>query len=86
MSETLVLVCKICRWRPPGDLDLDLVRAHFDLEPDHDPTDLQLEMVAWCHRCDAEMAFTRSEPVEGGQRHHYDCHRCPRSASVVQNA
>lgn len=86
MSDVLVLICKICRWRPPGDLVMELVRAHFDIEPDHDPLDLQLEMVAWCDRRELEMAHNRSETIAGGQRHHYDCPRCHRSAAVFQNA
>jgi len=85
-SNVLVLVCGICRWRPPGDLEMSLVESHFDLEPDHDPGQIQLEMVAWCHRCDLELALTRNEPLaSGAARHHYDCPRCHRSYSVIQN-
>lgn len=89
MSDNLlVLVCavKTCRWRPPGDLQISLLEAHFDLEEGHDPEQLRLEMVAWCHRCDVEMNFDRTEQLRGGrQRHHYSCAVCHRRDSVAQD-
>lgn len=84
---TLVLVCKLCRWRPPNDLEMNLVQAHFDLEPDHNPEDIQLELVAWCHRCDLEMPLDRTETLRSGRlRHHHSCPRCRRSEVITQEA
>jgi hypothetical protein len=87
MSDVLVLVCKHCRWRPPGGLVMSLVEAHFDLEDGHDPTDIRMDMVAWCHRCGVEMPLDRSEGLRDGRvRYHHSCPRCRRSAVVVQAA
>jgi len=81
----MVLVCKLCRWRPPNDLQVTFVEAHFDLEPDHDPTDIRLELVAWCDWCEAEMSHDRTETMASGKvRHHYSCNRCHRSKTVTQ--
>ena len=80
----LVLCCGICRWRPPNDMEMNLVEAHFDMEPDHDPDDIRLELVAIC--CDLEMAFDRTETRQsGGTRHHYSCGKCRKSKVVDQN-
>lgn len=85
MSAGLVLVCRICRWRPPDDLEMEIVRAHFDLEPDHDPEDIKLELVMICDRCGLEMLLERAEPLrDGGERHHFGCPSCRRTKSVVQ--
>lgn len=90
MSEPdlLVLVCAIptCRWRPPGDLQQALLAAHFDLEEGHDPNDIRLELVAWCHRCQGEMELFRSQDLgQGRQRHWYNCPTCKRARSVIQD-
>lgn len=83
--EGLVLVCAKCRWRPPGDLEMNLVEAHFDIEPDHDPGDIQLELVAWCERCGMEMALDHTEQTRSGVlRHHYSCTACKRSRVITQ--
>lgn len=87
--ELLVLVCNAdpehCRWRPPNDLPMSLVEAHFDLEERHDPNDIRLDMVAWCHHCNGEMKLFRSvELGQGAQRHHYQCPACRRTRSCVQ--
>lgn len=85
MAEVLRLVCRICRWRPPDDMEMSIVVAHFDLEPDHDATDIKLELVAVCDRCDLEMPMDRIEPLrDGGSRHRFTCTRCHRSKAVVQ--
>lgn len=89
--DLLVLVCNAaperCRWRPPNDLQMALVEAHFDLEDGHDPADIRMEMVAWCHHCDAQMNLSHSQDLgQGTQRHHYQCAKCRRTGSVVQEA
>ncbi len=79
----LVLCCQICRWRPPGDIEMNLVEAHFDLEPDHDPANIRLELVAVC--CDLEMRLDRTERRRSGSlRHHYTCGKCRRSKTINQ--
>lgn len=88
--DLLVLRCNAapdrCRWRPPLDLTMDLVAAHFDLEEAHDPTDIKLELVAWCWRCDVEMDLFRSQDLgQGAERHHYQCPLCRRTRSIVQH-
>lgn len=86
-AANLVLVCKICRWRPPNDLEMNLVQAHFDIEPDHDPEDLWMELVALCPRCDLEMPIDRSEARHDGTTvHHYTCNGCRRSWTVTQRS
>jgi transposase-like protein len=79
----LVLVCQLCRWRPPNDLTMTLVATHFDV--DHDSTDIRLELTAWCERCDQEMTLDRTEGTKaGGWKHHYSCGQCHRSHVVSQ--
>jgi len=83
----MTLVCKICRWHPPGDLIMSLVEAHFDIEPDHDPEDIQMELVAWCRRCQLEMPLDRSETARSGaMRYHHSCQRCHRSCVIRREA
>ncbi len=80
----LSLVCHVCRWQPPDDLEMSFVQAHFDVEPDHDPGNIKLELVALC--CGLEMAMARTEPLRsGGQRPHYSCGKCHRSRTVNQD-
>lgn len=87
MPDVLVLVCQHCRWRPPNDLQMALVEAHFDMEPGHDPTDIKLDMVAWCHRCNLEMPLDRTEHLHDGRtRYHHSCPRCHRRDTVTQEA
>jgi len=83
-SDLLVLVCNAvpdrCRWRPPGDLQMDLVAAHFDMEEGHDPANIRLELVAWCSHCDGEMKLFRTTDLEPGwQRHYFQCPTCRRT-------
>lgn len=86
VSDPMVLVCKICRWRPPNDLVMSLVESHFDLEPDHDPENLVMELVAMCDRDQTEMTLDRSEELRSGKnRYYYSCPTCKRSATVDQS-
>ncbi len=81
----LVLACQICRWRPPNDLEMNLVAAHFDMEPDHDPEDIKLELVMICDRCDLEMPLERTAPRSDGRTSCYHtCGRCHRTKVIVQ--
>ena len=85
--DLLVLVCAIetCRWRPPNDLVMDLVQAHFDLEDDHDPNNIRLDLVAWCYHCNTEMVLFRSQDLgQGTYRHYYLCRACRRTRNAVQ--
>lgn len=87
--ELLVLRCNAapdrCRWRPPGDLTMELVAAHFDMEEGHDPNNIRLELVGWCHHCDVEMdVFRRQDLGQGAQRHYYQCQLCRRTRWVDQ--
>lgn len=82
----LILVCKICRWRPPEDLEVNLLQAHFDMEPDHDPENITVELVAICDRCDVEMPVERSIPrPSGGTKVYHGCPKCHRTKVVIQN-
>jgi len=86
-DDLLVLVCAIptCRWRPPADMEVSLLEAHFDLEEGHDPANIHLELVAWCRRCNVEMNLDRSEHLHDGRvRHHYSCRACHRRGSCIQ--
>jgi hypothetical protein len=85
-DQGLVLVCKHCRWRPPDDLQMNLVEAHFDIEDGHNPTDIRLEMVAWCRRCDTEMDLNTTVVVvaSGNTRRTYSCPSCRRTYVAVQ--
>jgi hypothetical protein len=82
----LVLVCKHCRWRPRIADDMTAVERHFADEPaPHDPDDLQLEMVAWCFRCEREMPLESSLALRDGRtRHTFGCILCHRTKTVVQ--
>lgn len=83
MSSGLVLACKVCRWRPPNDLEMNLVRMHFDLEPDHDPENVTLELVCVCARCDLEMPLeSRTASASGRVRDTFACSRCHRTKTI----
>lgn len=85
-ADDLVLACRICRWRPPGDLEMSLVEAHFDMTDGHDPEDIQLDLVVICDRCDIEMPLERSVPrPRGGTKYYHGCPKCRRTKVVVQN-
>jgi len=85
VKPTMVLLCKVCRWRLPGDQTMGVVAAHFETEPEHDPEDVKLEMVGWCPRCDRELTLDRIE--EGLMRTiHYVCPQCHGSGFVFQRA
>lgn len=89
--DLLVLVCNAdparCRWRPPGDLQMALVEAHFDIEDGHDPNNIKLELVAWCHHCDAEMTLFRTQALGPGRaRYYYLCPTCRRTRWVIADA
>jgi hypothetical protein len=87
MPAGLALCCQICRWRPPGDLTMDFFQVHFDLEPDHDPENIKLELVAVCDRDGLEMTLGRSETTGTGRiKRHYQCPGCHRSRAVWQEA
>lgn len=76
----LELVCQHCRWRPPRDLQMELVAAHFDMEDGHDPGQIKMELVAWCNRCDIEMVNERSyNTPKGWQRILWRCNGCRRT-------
>lgn len=85
MPDGLVLVCTHCRWRPPGDLEMSLVEAHFDMEDGHDVEDIRLELVMICDRCDVEMPLERVVPrPTGGTKNYHGCPQCHRTKTVVQ--
>ena len=83
-TAPLVLVCKICRWHAPGNMEMTFIEAHFDIEPDHDPADITLELVAWCQDCDGEMLHVDAEEFTELTLHHYLCLRCNRTGTVTQ--
>ncbi|GAA4439514.1 hypothetical protein [Phytohabitans houttuyneae] len=82
VSDGMALVCATCRWRPIGELTMGVVEAHFETEPDHDASNLKLELVVLCPRCDQEMVFERSV----GDRDIFNCAPCHRTRSIRREA
>lgn len=90
MTDLLVLVCKTCRWRPPADLSMGVVRAHVESEHPEQVTsdgdlDVQMEMVVICPRCDIEVPLFRSIDKGATVDLEYVCGQCHRGYGIQQN-
>jgi hypothetical protein len=79
------LVCKVCRWVPPLDLTLGVVRAHIEAEHPNPADDVRLDLVPICE-CGTEMTFVDSRPTGGGEKHYYRCDGCGAEGWVKQSA
>lgn len=71
--DGMALACKVCGFRPAGEVTMGVFAAHVETE--HDTTELLLDLVVICDRCDVVMPHRRSE----GNRHWHDCPQCRRT-------
>lgn len=80
VPDGFALVCAVCRLRLALDATMAVVEQHFELE--HQSTDLRLELVAICPRCDQPMRHDFSH----GLNDHFACDHCHRSRVVRRTA
>lgn len=76
VPDGMALLCQTCQWRPDENLTVGLMQAHFETE--HDTSDIRLDLVALCPRCDTAMAF---EHHHAG-RDHFVCATCRRARTI----
>lgn len=76
VRDGMALACRPCRHRFPEDVTVGVLAAHF--ETAHGTTDVQLDLVVVCPRCDAEMTFERAER----RRDVFACAPCHRTRIV----
>jgi hypothetical protein len=76
----MALICRVCGWRPDGGIPMGIVAAHFVTE--HDSTDVRVELVALCLRCDKPMTYERSE----GLQDFFSCLACHRTRVIGRTA
>jgi hypothetical protein len=77
-ADIWALACIHCRYRFPTDLTVGVMAAHFEAE--HDTTDVQVELVVVCDRCDREMIHFATV----GEQIHYQCEPCHRGRIIHQ--
>lgn len=75
-QDGMALACRHCRHRFPDGVTVGVISAHFETE--HDRSDVQLDLVVLCPRCDAEMALERQEPG----RDTFHCPPCHRTRVI----
>jgi len=76
VPDGFALLCKTCRLRLANDATMAVVEQHFALE--HQTTDLRLELVAICPRCDEPMRHDYTL----GLVDVFACDRCHRTRRV----
>lgn len=76
VPDGMALACQTCGWRPPVDLVMGVVAAHFETE--HDTTDVRLDLIVLCPHCDLSMPFVYSRNGVD----HFSCDECLRSRRV----
>lgn len=76
VPDGMALLCQTCRWRPDENLMVGVVKAHFETE--HGTSDVRLDLVALCPRCDTAMTF---EHHRAG-RDHFVCDGCRRTRTI----
>ena len=74
--DGMALLCQTCRWRPDENMPTGLMVAHFETE--HGTTDVRLELVALCPRCDIPMTFDYSH----GDKDYFGCVQCRRTRTI----
>jgi len=79
----MALRCKHCGWFPSEGLSMGVVVAHFDTE--HHTTEVHLELVVLCQRCDTPMEFERTLTAQNGFRDVFYCHTCHRVRQVTRH-
>jgi hypothetical protein len=62
---------------------MGVVAAHFETE--HDSTDVRLELVVLCWRCDTPMTFSHSREGADMSIDFFDCATCHRRRSIRRN-
>lgn len=78
------LACTHCSYVFPNEISAGVMAAHFEAE--HGVTDVRVELVVLCFRCETPMKLERTEPVAAGRLHYYICETCQRTRRVTQEA
>lgn len=79
--DGFALRCQFCDYRPPRDITVGVLGAHFDTE--HDGAHPQMELIVLCPRCDGEMPLERE--LTPGRKYLHTCSRCRRTRIVTTN-
>lgn len=77
-DDDMALACKHCAYRFPIHITVGVMAAHFETE--HDTTEVELELVVVCPRCDRVMAFEHSI----GNKDHFACSSCHRVRVITR--
>lgn len=72
------LACTHCRYLFPLDITTGVLAAHFETE--HDTTDVKLELVVLCPRCNGAMELESTR----GNLSSFACKPCHRTRVVKQ--
>jgi transposase-like protein len=80
-SPTLLLVCRVCLWRPDTSLEVGDIAAHFTAE--HDASPVAMMLISYCPRDYSILThrFTGVTP-DGRNVSAYDCPQCRRTYSI----
>lgn len=82
MSDGFGLACPECKHIFSMKITMGVVAAHMEVE--HNITEVKLDLVVLCLRCDGIMPLERTEHTKSGPKHHHYCDRCKRSRIVNQ--
>lgn len=78
------LQCHRCGWVPPGDMQMEGVLLHFQV--DHDTDDVKLELVPAC-TCGEAMTITDTRPAGAGAVKDYlVCGVCGNTGNIRRDA
>lgn len=77
--DGFALRCAHCDYRPPRDVTVGVLGAHFEVE--HNTHDLRTELIVVCPRCDGEMPLERE--IVPGRKYLHGCARCRRTRIVT---
>ena len=76
VPDGFALQCQTCHYRPPENITIAVLAAHFETEHGTDKVDLDL--VALCPRCDRAMRHDFTH----GLVDHFVCDPCRRTREV----
>lgn len=82
-AANLRLHCTACGERFPEGMVMEAVQIHFQVEHETDEVSLALKAVCGCG---ATMDFSHVQHRAGGERDHFTCPACRRSAHVDRAA
>lgn len=77
-ADFWALACTHCGYRFPTTITVGVMAAHFEAE--HDTTDVRVELVVLCDRCNQVMTHFATV----GEEIHYQCEPCHRGRIIHQ--